>query len=208
MQLRCGCCGGGIEIAVCGLLSLGLPRRAGLRRLLLLLLAAVGEARGRVRRCLDAPGFVEDTVEEDVVGGGAVGGVAVGGGWGEGRGWGFPVTAGAGFVGGGVHPLPGGGGQGGFGGGGAEGFALEGFVGGGVGCSRWFRFRGSGGFRGWARSGAGGGRGVVACACGCEVVVLVRGQGCFVAVVRCGRGRHRRLLMGRLARWLTERRRR
>ncbi len=114
------------------------------------------ESSGGVRGGLEAVVFVEDTVEEDVVGGGAAGGMGmVGCGWGcEGGGlWvgGVGLAGSGGESGGCVLIVVCGCG---------ECFALEGFVGGGVGGCCWFRFGGLGGAR-RAADGGGGEEGVV-----------------------------------------------
>ena len=101
------------------------------------------ETSGGVGGSLEAVVFVEDAVEEDVLGGwGAAGGVGVvGSGWGcEGGGlWvGGDGLAGGGRESGGCVVLVIGCGCG-------EGFALEGFVGGGVGSCCWVGFGGFGG---------------------------------------------------------------
>ena len=104
---------------------------------------------------LEAVVFVKDTVEEDVVGGGAAGGSM--GMVGSGRG----CEGGGLWVGGGG--LAGGGGEGGgcvvliVGCGWGKCFALEGFVGGGVWGCWWFGFRGARG----SMDGRGGEEGVV-----------------------------------------------
>lgn len=115
----------------------------------------LGEASGGVGGGLEPVVFIEDAVEEDVVGGGAAGGgVGVVGSGRGGEGGGLRVGRGG---------LAGGGGEGGgcvvliVGCGWEECFALEGFVGGGVGGCCWFGFRGARG----PVDGRGGEEGVV-----------------------------------------------
>ena len=161
MQFR-RCEGGGVEIAVVFGSEFHRPpcsSDGGFWCLLGQGFAPLREAGGGVGGGLEAVIFVEDAVEEDVVGGwGAAGGVrVVGSGWGgDGGGlwvWGVGLAGGGGESGGcGVLIVV----VCGCG----EGFALEGFVGGGVGGCCWVGFRGFGG-AGRPMDGRGGEQGVI-----------------------------------------------